>query len=80
MKIADASEYPDLMTVAEAAAFAGRSVSWVRRYRDFGPLVPDVIGRQQAVTTRSLLALLASYQARQPSSRRVQLRLVVDNT
>lgn len=80
MKIADTQEYPALMTIAEAATFADRSTSWVRRYRTFGPLVPDVLDGQQAVTTRSLIALMAAYQVRRPAETQSHLRLVVDNT
>lgn len=58
MNTADIQNLPRLMTVTAAAAFAERSASWVRRYRRFGPLVPDEIDGEQAVTTASLLALL----------------------
>jgi len=80
MKTADSHPYPALMTIADAARVAGRSLSWVRRYRTFGPLVPRMLDGQQAVTTRSLLALLASYEGRRGSAQRVHLRLVVDNS
>ena len=80
MEIADAPNYPPSMTIADAAIFAGRSRSWVRRYRTFGPLVPEVLNGQLAVTTRSLLALMASYEDRRPPTKRAHLRLVVDNT
>jgi hypothetical protein len=58
MNTADIQNLPRSMTVTAAAAFAERSASWVRRYRRFGPLVPDEIDGEQAVTTASLLALL----------------------
>ncbi len=58
MNTADIQNLPRSMTVTAAAAFAERSSSWVRRYRRFGPLVPDEIDGEQAVTTASLLALL----------------------
>jgi hypothetical protein len=59
MNTADIRNLPRSMTVTAAAAFAERSASWVRRYRRFGPLVPDEIDGEQAVTTASLLALLS---------------------
>ena len=71
------------LSIPEAAAVAGRSASWIRTLRTFGPLVPAVLpdGRQ-AVTEDSLSALLAARQQKQPIRRRRKrpyLRLVINN-
>lgn len=69
------------VTIAEAAEIAGRSVSWVRSHRTFGPLAPREIDGLQAVSLESLsrfLRELASANATQTAA--THLRLVVDNT
>ncbi len=66
------------MLIAEAAAIAGRSVSWIRTHRTFGPLTPAVLNGRQAVTASSLKALVAIRPAKRHG--KPKLRLVVDNT
>jgi hypothetical protein len=71
------------LSIPEAAAVAGKSASWIRTLRTFGPLVPAILpdGRQ-AVTEESLQTLLAARKQkprirRQP--KRPHLRLVINN-
>jgi hypothetical protein len=71
------------LSIHEAAAVAGRSASWIRTLRTFGPLVPALLpdGRQ-AVTEESLQALLAARKQKPRVRRRPKrphLRLVVNN-
>lgn len=66
----------DYILVKDAAQLAGRSISWVRLHRRFGPLAPAELDGKHAVTRASLLDLMRA-------SRRFALpkpRLVVDNT
>ncbi|SFZ86677.1 hypothetical protein SAMN02983003_3871 [Devosia enhydra] len=58
----------------DAARIAGRSVTWIRDHRQFGPLVPTEINGRQAITAESLYALLREKRKR-PS-----IYLAVDNT
>ena len=75
--VPDPTPPDDAMALADAARLTGRSVSWIRRLRRFGPLVATEIDGKQAVTRSSLLALMR----RQPKpQRRRHLRLIVDNT
>jgi hypothetical protein len=72
-----------IVTVAEAAERAGRSIAWVRMYRRFGPLEPAELNGRQAVTLPSLDAFVAELQGEaiaRRQRRRPKLRLVVDNT
>ncbi|MFI5411576.1 hypothetical protein [Kaistia sp. UC242_56] len=74
---------PDLLTLEQAATLIGKSVSWVRTLRAYGPLEPGVINGRQAVTAQSVAKLLADRpvpQAARAAVRRTHLRLVVDNT
>lgn len=85
MKSRNAELPTAIVTVAEAAERAGRSIAWVRMYRRFGPLEPAELNGRQAVTLLSLDAFVAELQAEAwaRSKRRRQrpkLRLVVDNT
>lgn len=78
-----ANQLKDGLLLAEAAQIAGRSLTWVRRHRRHGPLVPVEIAGRQGVTASSLNALLRD--ARKPvkniaKKRRSHLRLIVDNT
>jgi hypothetical protein len=71
------------LSIHEAAEAAGKSASWIRTLRTFGPLVPALLpdGRQ-GVTEESLSALLAARQQKQPVRRRPRrphLRLVINN-
>ena len=72
------------LSIHEAAEAAGKSASWIRTLRTFGPLVPVFLpdGRQ-AVTEESLLALLNARRQTRPlrpkRTKRSYLRLVVDN-
>lgn len=70
----DSPPEAECVLVVDAALLAGRSVSWVRRYRTFGPLVPAEVDGRQAVTAASLYALMRRTQ------KAPRLRLVVDNT
>lgn len=87
----DKSVAPDqIVTVAEAAAIAGKSRSWVRTYRLSGPLIPAEINGVHAVTLSSLTRFLRQRNEEKlrrekkkqakGSSRPAHLRLVVDNT
>ena len=69
------------LSIREAAAIAGRSVSWVRGKRMFGPLIPTEKDGKHAVDAASLFGLLRRRRRRmkQPPIR-PYLRLVVDNT
>jgi hypothetical protein len=60
--------------IAEAARIAGRSISWIRRRRRYGPLDGVDIKGVQFVTLASL------YQLIRQNRKRPKLRLVVDNT
>lgn len=77
---------PDIVvyavTVNEAARVAGRSVSWIRAKRNFGPLEPAIVEGRQGVTLESLAELVEQCrQHRRAKTRRhTKLRLVVDNT
>jgi hypothetical protein len=72
------------LSIHEAAEAAGKSASWIRTLRTFGPLVPALLpdGRQ-AVTEESLRALLAARNQTQPTRRRrpkrSHLRLIVND-
>lgn len=69
------------VTIAEAAEIAGRSVSWVRSHRTFGPLAPCEIDGRQAVSLESLSRFLRERaSAKAPKTTAPHLRLVVDNT
>jgi hypothetical protein len=71
------------LSIHEAAEAAGKSASWIRTLRTFGPLVPALLpdGRQ-GVTEDSLSVLLAARQQKQTARRRPKrphLCLVVNN-
>ena len=76
------------LTIAEAADYAGMSVSWVRRKVRAGPLDPCVVNGRQGVTRRSVDHFLtwlrdrdAERTRREPTLQmRPQLRLVVNNS
>lgn len=79
------------VTIAEAAAMAGRSTSWIRTQRDFGPLDAVDIDGRQGVTVTSLRVLIAEQNIRQALMKQRRkatnkprpapiLRLVIDNT
>ena len=80
------------VTVAEAAAMAGRSTSWVRHYRNLGSLEGVKIDGRHGVTLDSLAVFLrncrevnAGIEERRRmrakmSSRRKHLALAIDNT
>ena len=74
-----AHEAEQNFTVSEAAAIVGRSTSWVRDRRMFGPLIPTEKNGLQAVDAASLFALLSRLRPKR-SMQRPYLRLVVDNT
>ncbi|MEQ8445536.1 MAG: hypothetical protein RIB57_06585 [Pelagibacterium sp.] len=69
------------VTIAEAAKIAGRSTSWIRSNRNFGPLIPMELDGRHAVSLDSLKRLL-NKQAREKLAVRTgsHLRLVIDNT
>lgn len=67
------------LSLADAAERAGRSVSWVRTHRTFGPLEPVMINGRQGVTADSLDALLAERRRRVPRPARSRLRLAWDS-
>jgi hypothetical protein len=86
-RISDMNSYSrpvKALSIPEAAAAAGKSASWIRTLRTFGPLVPALLpdGRH-AVTEESLEALLAARTEKQPMRRRrpkrPHLRLVINN-
>tara|TARA_R100000365_G_scaffold3263_1_gene10426 strand:+ start:3436 stop:3693 length:258 start_codon:yes stop_codon:yes gene_type:complete len=70
------------VTIAEAAEIAGRSVSWVRSHRTFGPLLPLEVDGRQAVSLESLSRFLRELASAAQASNKAttHLRLVVDNT
>lgn len=70
-------EDDQILTIAEAARWSGRSEAWVRCYRSSGPLEAADIDGRQGVT----LSSLQDFCRRRPRlRRRPVLRLVVDNT
>lgn len=75
---------PDLLTLEQAANLIGKSVSWVRTLRTYGPLEAAMINGRHAVTANSVLRLLAERavpkQVPHSMAHRAHLRLVVDNT
>jgi hypothetical protein len=77
-----ATKHTEVYILAEAALVAGRSISWIRSHRRFGPLVPAMIGGRQAVTAASLHMLIQSKptKARDRTGRTSHLRLIIDNT
>jgi hypothetical protein len=75
MRSAPGRTPPSAYLVKDAAALVGRSLTWIRQQRRFGPLVPAEIDGRQAVTAASLEALIARL-----APPHMQLRLVVDNT
>lgn len=69
----------ELVTIADAARMAGRSVGWVRTRRQSGPLVAGEIDGKQAVTLWSLQRLLHEIEMRDRPRVR-HLYVAVDNT
>lgn len=82
--IEPSEEQPKAVSLEDAAQRAMRSVTWIRRRRDFGPLEAAEIGGRKAVTAESLNALLEQdpwlQRSRAAMPARPKLRLVVDNT
>ncbi|GGH16096.1 hypothetical protein GCM10007036_16500 [Alsobacter metallidurans] len=72
------ASYPDVevLSVPEAAAIAGRSVSWVWTQRTFGRLRPAMLNGRQAVVAESLFILIADRARRR---QKPALKLVVNN-
>lgn len=79
----------ELLLIADAARLAGRSESWIRGHRSFGPLEPVYLDGKQAVRVRDLIQLVQRTRARDARWRtarlererrqRRHLRLVVSN-
>lgn len=64
------------LTISEAAAMAGRSQSWVRSYREFGPLEPMEVNGRQAVSLASLVQFLGERRA--ASRKREEAQMLAD--
>jgi hypothetical protein len=75
MKLVHSTQPDESVLLPEAARIAGRSMTWVRTYRNCGPLVPSEIDGRQAVTLDSLLALMARH-----APKRAKPQIVSNNT
>jgi len=64
------------LTIAEAAAMAGRSQSWVRARRRSGPLEPMEVNGRHAVSLASLAQFLGERRA--ASQEREKIRMLAD--
>ncbi len=66
---------PAAYLIKDAANLAGRSLTWIRQQRRFGPLIPAEINGKQAVTAASLNALIT-----RNLPGHMKLRLIANNT
>ncbi|WP_155810838.1 hypothetical protein [Phyllobacterium sp. UNC302MFCol5.2] len=82
MKLVHSVLPDESLLIADAAKEAKRSITWVRTYRNHGPLVPSEINGQPAVTRDSLMALKQrmAQRASKLKPQQPRIRLAVDNT